>query len=193
MNLSQNTRKLTGWLFISGALNILFASFFFYWMTKERPPIPYFELKPASAKEQQPPFAIDHSNREIIRYFKTLSQEQLIAKLSNAEFVDSGYTIRDLSLACLVTFHHFDIYRALLDVSQPCQERVIAYGCKKDGKPAKVTIYPGLSDKQYEEIIRFAARERWPMTPKGLFLSLKQAKASVQGSLADAFYLTPQF
>lgn len=189
----NETRKLTGWLFISGVLNILFVSFCFYWMTRERPPIPYFELKPANSNEQQTPFAIDHSNAEIIRYFKTLSQEQLIAKLSNAELVDNGYTIRDLSLASLVTFHHFDIFRALLDVSQPSQVRVIAYGCKKDGKPAKVTVYPGLSEKQYEGIMRFAARERWPMTSKGLFLSLKNPKTKQVTSLADAFYLTPEF
>lgn len=190
---NNQARKLTGWLFISGALNILFVSFFFYWIGKERPPTPYFELKPAGIEEQQTPFAIDHSNGEVIRYFKSLSLDQLKSKLSNAEFVDSGYTVRDLSLAVLVAFHHFDLSRALLDDVQPSQTRVIAYGLRKDGKPAKVTVYPGLSDKQYASIIRFANRERWPLTPKGLFLNLKLEKNKENRSLADAFYLTPEF
>jgi len=186
-------RKLTQGLFISGALNIVLASFFFYWMIRERPPIPYFELKPAKIEEQQTPFAIDESSAEVIRYFKTLSLEQLVAKLNNSEFVESGYRKKDLALACLVTFHHFDLSRALLDDIQATQTRLISFGLKKDGKPAKVLIYPGLSEKQFESIVRFAKRERWPLTSKGLFLNLKNLKGKNQNSLAEAFYLTPEY
>lgn len=186
-------RKLTKALFISGAINIALASLFFYWMIREKPPTPYFELKPAKIEESQAPFAIDESLSEVIHYFKSLPLDQLTSKLSNSEFVESGYRKRDLALACLVTFHHFDLSRALLDDVQPAQTRVIAFGLKKDGKPAKVVIYPGLSDKQYESIIRFAKRERWPLTSKGLFLNLKNLKGKTLNSLAEAFYLTPEF
>lgn len=189
-------RKLTQCLFVSGALNIVLASFFFYWIFQERPPTPYFELKPANINEQQVPVAMDHSNGEVIRYFKTLSLHALLSKLSHAEFVDNGYTIRDLALATLVTFHHFDLRRALLDDVQPTQTRVLSFGLKKDGKQAKVFIYPGLSDKQFDSIMHFARRERWPLTSKGLFLNLKQSQKDESRNeplLADAFYLTPEF
>ncbi len=188
----KEIRKLTQCLFLSGALNIVLASFFFYGMIRERPPTPYFELKPANIDEQQVPVAMDHSNEEIIRYFKSLSFESLLTKLSHAELVESGYAVRDLALSCLVTFHHFDLRRALLDDVQPTQARILSFGLKKDGKQAKVLVYPGLSDKQFESIMRFAKRERWPLTPKGLFSNLKNKKNG-DHFLADAFYLTPEF
>jgi LysM repeat protein len=186
-------KKLTKALFFSGALNIVLISVFFYWLIRERPPTPYFELKPANIEEQQIPFAVDESSADVIRYFKTLTLEQLVAKLTNAELVESGYRTKDLALACLVTFHHFDLSRALLDDIQPTQTRLISFGLRKDGKPAKVLVYPGLSEKQYESIIRFAKRERWPLTSKGLFLNIKNTKNSRLSSLAEAFYLTPEF
>lgn len=187
----KEIRKLTQCLFLSGALNIVLASFFFYGMIRERPPTPYFELKPANIDEQQVPVAMDHSNEEIIRYFKSLSFESLLTKLSHAELVESGYTVRDLALSCLVTFHHFDLRRALLDDVQPTQARILSFGLKKDGKQAKVLVYPGLTDKQFESIMRFAKRERWPLTSKGLFSNLKHKNED--HFLADAFYLTPEF
>ncbi len=190
---NNQTRKLVAWLILSAALNIMLVSFFFYWVMRERPPTPYFELRPPNIDEQQTPFAIDHSNEEIIRYFKSLSLEQLVQKLSNSEFVENGYKIRDLSLAVLVTFHHFDLSRALLDDVQPVEIRLISFGFKKDGKPAKVLAYPGLNDKQFETLIAFAKRERWPLTPKGLFLNLKASKNKLNHTLQDAFYLTPEF
>jgi LysM repeat protein len=190
---SVQIKKLTKGLFLSGALNIILISVFFYWMIRERPPTPYFELKPANIEEQQAPFAVDESSSDVIRYFKTLTLEQLVAKLSNSELVESGYRTKDLALACLVTFHHFDLSRALLDDVQPTQSRVISFGLRKDGKPAKVLVYPGLSEKQYDSIIRFAKRERWPLNSKGLFLNLKSTKNKTLSSLAEAFYLTPEF
>lgn len=185
-------RKLTKWLFISGIFNIALASYFFYFLIRERPPTPYFESKPPKVEESQVPFAIEESNAELIRYFKTLSFDQLVAKLSSKALVDSGYTVRDLALSSLIAFHHFDLSRALLDGIWPNQTRVISYGLKKDGKAAKVLVYPGLSDKQFESIISFAKKEQWPLTPKGLFLNLKQPKNAKHG-IADAFYLTPEF
>lgn len=190
---NKQTRKLAGFLFLSGLMNIVFVSHFFYSIMRERPPIPYFEQKPANLKEQQTPFAIDHSNQEMIRRFKMESQEVLIAKLSDTEYVENGYRVCDLSLACLVAFHHFDLSRALLDDEQPRQIRYISYSLKRDGKPSKVPVYAGLSDKQFKSIIEFAKRERFPMTPKGLFLNLKTPKGRENLFLVDAFYLTPEF
>src|SRR5580700_9321537 len=125
-------RRLSWALIISGAFNITLGALFFYWFFKERPPTPYCELKPADQKQQHAPLAIDRSNHEIIRTFRKISMEHLIAQLSNLQLVENGYTQRDLALACLIAFHHFDLSRALLGEAQPEQQRVIAYAKNKD-------------------------------------------------------------
>lgn len=188
------SRRMTTLLMISGGLNIALLSLFFYWTMRERPPTPYYELKPANLQEQQSPLAIDHSNSEVIRYFRKKPFEWLVARLHNVKLVENGYTQRDLALACLVAFHHFDINRALLGLPSAEQTRSIVFGKYRDGSPAELTIYPGLTDKQYESILAFAATERWPMTSKGLFHALrKQPSNSRELSLMDAFFMSPEF
>ncbi len=189
----RRIRRLTQALIASGALNILLATLFVYWAVRERPPTPYFELKPADVREQQTPLAIDKSNSEVLRSFKTLPFEQLIAKLSSLQLVESGYTQRDLALAALIAFHYFDFSRALLGQEQPQQQRLIMLGFKPDGKPVEVTVYPGLTEAQWQAITQFAHRERWPLTAKGLFLKVRKQKQYPDTSLLDAFFLTPEF
>jgi len=186
-------RKLTQALFISGVLNIVLASLFFYWVVKERPPTPYFESKPAGKEDQQAPVAIDQSNAEMIRQFKELPMDQLISKLASKDLVENGYAQRDLALACLVTFHHFDLSRALLGLPEPTQHRAIQFGVCKDGTPSKVVAYPGLTEEQFYAIGEFAQRERWPLTSRGLFMNLRKPEGRADGSLIDAFYLTPEY
>lgn len=187
-------RRLTTALIISGALNISLLAALFYWSVRDVTPTPYFELKPANKQEQQLPIAVDHSNSEVIRYLRKMPKEQLIARLSNVQLIENGYTLRDLALACLIDFQHFDIERALLGNAQPQQKRSIQYGKRLDGKPAELTVYPGLTDKQYQAITSFATTERWPLTSKGLFLTLrKQSEGQLEPSLSDAFFMTPEF
>jgi LysM domain len=188
-------QKLTQALFISGACNILLASAFFYWWTNERPPTPYFEQKPAKEKEQQAPLAIDKSNAEIIRSFRTMPQEQLIAKLASAEMVENGYTQRDLAFACLVQFHEFDLARALAGCTVP-EKRILTYGRHREGTLAEITVYPALNDAHFLAITTFAHTEKWPLTGRGLFSKVRvQLNKSRQPdpALIDAFYLTPEF
>jgi len=187
----KQVRKLTNALILSGSFNIILLASIFYWFIKENPPTPYFEQKPPPQEEQQSPLTIDHSNGDIIRYFKTLSRDQLVAIFNNTQLVENGYSQRDLALAVLVTFHHFDLSRALLGEAQPTQHRAIAYGQHKGGKAAKVVAYPGLTDKQYEAIIHFANTEKWPLTPRGLFILLRSKNDDP--TIADAFLFTPEF
>lgn len=190
------TRRLTIALMISGGANILLVALFSYWMIRERPPTPYFELKPANILEQQAPLAIDHSNSEVIRYFRKMPLEWLVARLNNTKLVENGYTQRDLALASLVAFHNFDIDRALAvaGLASPEQKRTIVYGKYRDGRPAELVIYPGLSEKYCEAILAFASRERFPVTSKGLFLMLKkQQKESRDSATTDTFFLSPEF
>lgn len=190
---NPHVRKLTKALYISGVLNITLGSFFFYSVIRERPPTPYFELRPANNEEQQAPLAVDRSAAEVINYFKTLPMEQLISKLSNTKLVENGFSERDLALACLVTFHYFDLSRALLGHLEPSQHRAIVYGVRKDGTPSKVVAYPELTEEQFQSIIQFAATEKWPLTARGLYFALRNPLYQHNSDLIDAFFLTPEF
>lgn len=187
-------RKLTALLIISGTLNIIFIAAAFYWLIKERPPTPYFELKPANQKEQQAPLAIDHTDSEIIRYFRRMPLQWLISRLNNTGLVENGYTQRDLALASLVAFHYFDLERAFLGLPPPKEKRLIAYGKFQDGRPAEITVYSGLSDRYFAAAHQFATAERWPLTSRGLFLALqKEDKEEYDPHLLDAFFMTSEF
>lgn len=191
-NLKQ-IRKLTQFLMISVGGNILLLALFFYWLIKERPPTPYCEKKPADREAQQLPLAIEQSNSEIIRSFRLLSFNQLVGKLTNTQLVENGYTQRDLALACLIAFHHFDLARALNEPLQSLQQRKIQFGIKENKKPTEIIIYAGLTDPQFKAIIHFAKTERWPQTSKGLYSLITASAKPPESSLADAFYLTPEF
>jgi len=190
---NPQVRRIGKALFLSGTLNIVLATLLFYWVFREQPPTPYFKLKPAEQENQQIVLASGQNTSELIRHFKTLSTKQLIDMLSDTQLVENGYTQRDLTLASLVTFHYFDISRALSGLPQPSQHRAIAYGVRKDGHPSKVIVYPGLSDEQFQAIIHFAQTEKWPLTARGLFLSLAKPENRHEASMADTFYMTPEF
>jgi len=192
----EKMRHLTKLLFISGTINILLLAFLFYWVIREKPPAPYYELKPAAKQEQQPPLAIDHSNAEVLRTLRQLPLEQLSAKLTDTQLIENGYSQRDLALGCMVTLHHFDLKRALLGLQPPEQERKLVYGRTSAGKMLEIVVYPGLSDAQFQAIVHYANTERWPLTSKGLYFALKRhliKKETPDPTLVDAFLLTPEF
>jgi len=186
-------RRLMFALMASGTINIVLLSIFFYWLIKDNPSPAYFEKKPALLQEQQAPLASERGNAELVHYFRSLTFEQLVAKLSNNQLIEDGYTQRDIALACLVAFHHFDLSRALLGHELSMQQRAIAYGQLKSGQPATITVYPGLSDEQFRVIFQFIEMERWPLTSKGLFLQLKKFSDQVNLTLKDAFFMTSEF
>lgn len=186
-------RRLTQVLLVSGAINIVLLSLIFYFLIKETPPRPYFEQKPADQDEQQEPLASNQSNGEMIRSFRAIPTQQLLMKLTNSQLVENGYTQRDLALAALVAFHHFDLSRALLGQAQPSQQRKIPLGRNRRGEWVEATVYPGLSEQQFQAIIQFANTERWPLTSQGIFHHLRQKKKQHDPTLVDAFFLTPEF
>lgn len=183
-------------LIFSGILNVILMLVLVYSLMHEKPPAPYFELKPAFKNEQVPPLAMAHSNAEMVRQMRQFPMEQLIGMLNDTQLVEDGFKQRDLSLASLIAFHYFDLPRALLGLPQPEQQRPVTYGKLKNGSPAVVTLYPSLSEEQFQAIKDFANREKWPLTSQGLFLAVRQKLAKTQApdpSLIDAFYLTPEF
>lgn len=190
----RNIRKLTAFLVVSGTLNIVLVFSIFYLMVRERPPTPYFELKPANQQEQQVPLAIDRSDSEVIRYFRRMPLEWLVSRLTNTQLVENGYTQRDLALASLVAFHYFDLDRAFSVLSKPEQKRLIVYGKFSDGRSAELVVYPGLSEKHFDAVRTFASTERWPLTNRGLFLALqKEDREEYDQDLLDAFFMTSHF
>lgn len=183
-------------LFISGALNILLAVFIIYWMIREKPPAPYYESKPAARQEQLAPLALDATNAEMLRALRTLPLEQLVVKLGETAQVENGYALRDLALGCMVSLRHFNLQKALPDRQLPLQERKIVYGKTPDGKPVEVSVYPGLNDADFQLIQHFATTEKWPLTTKGLYFSIKKKffkKEEPDLSLIEAFRLSSEF
>lgn len=188
----RHIRKLTICLVISGSLNILLIASIFYWAIRERPPAPYIELKPAGAQEMT--LAAEHSDSEVIRYFRRMPLQWLISRLNNTQLIENGYTQRDLALASLVAFHYFDLDRAFAKLPKPEQMRKIVFGQFRDGRSAEIVVYPGLSDKHFEAVRVFAETEKWPLTSRGLFLALqKEEKEEYDPHLLDAFFMTPDF
>jgi len=124
------------------------------------------------------------ANRQLLSDFLKLSFSELIVYLTNREPVEEGYAKRDLALSALASAHHFHLEKAL--GLAPLQKRAVSLS-----PDMAVTLFPGLGDEQFEAIIRFAYQEKWPLTPKGLFLMLK--KCPNDASLCEAFYATPEF
>jgi LysM repeat protein len=184
-------RRLTQGLIVSGILNIVLLTLFFYWMVKETPPTPYFQLKPAENLQQIEPLADGRTNSEVLREYKQRSMEHLISVLGNRQQVEDGFTQHDLALGILVADHYFDLTRALTGLPMPSQMRVLAKAQSSNEKD--IIAYPEMSDQQTRAIVNFAKMERWPLTSKGLFIATQDPKKRDNPSLQQAFYATPEF
>ena len=174
----QQIKRLMQALALSGTVNIILMALVVFWVVRERPPIPYCVLKPA---EEQTQF-VDYDS-EALRLFTTLSIEQLITKLSDSE-LHHGVKQRDLALGCLVTFHHFDLSRALLGRQCSMKKQIIPLSSYE------IPLYSDLTDATYAAIEQFAKKERWPLTPEGLYCLLQNTEDQ---DLKEAFYFTPDF
>lgn len=187
--------QLSWALIVSGILNIGILSLFLYWVLRERPPTPYCELKPANSEQQLPPLADARDCTEVMTHLSQLSFQQLVNCLSRTQLIENGFAERDLALACLVGFHHFDIQRALLKNALPQQQRVLVWNAKGHESPINLVIYPDLTSEQYETLIHFATTESWPFSAKGLFQLLKNNKKekAFDTTLRESFFLTSEF
>ena len=185
--LIQRTRKLTQILIVSGTLNILLLATFVYSVLKEREVSVPIGLKPL-AKERPIPTV---TNEQLLRAYSMLSFQDLLLRLDNQELIEDGYTKRDLALACLVAFHHFNLERALggLEV----QKRLIPFCNAQGEEQIPLIIFPSLADFQYQAIQHYARTEKWPLTSQGLFFEIQRTSFPRDASLLEAFYLTPHF
>lgn len=176
---AKRMRVLTLGLILSGALNVaLLASFVFYVLKDKETS---FSLSLPSKGERTQEATIGSAIQSLAK----LSFRELVSYLTNRDLVEEGYTKRDLAVAALVGFHHFNLDKAL--GTPPAQKRTVALEGDK-----KIEMFPGLADDQFEAVIRYAYQEKWPLTSKGLFCLL-QKPGICDESLIQAFSLTPEF
>lgn len=176
-------------LIVSGTVNVALLGLLGYWMVKETPPVPYCSLKPADSQM----LALAPPSRtccEVVAEDKLLPLPQLISKLSDKSKIEKGYTHRDLALATFVATHHFDLNRALAHYPTPTATCRLIIETATTSHPEELPVYTGLTDLQFQAIIRYARREKYPFTPEGLFTRLQNSK---DPTLTQAFCHTPQF
>lgn len=127
------------------------------------------------------------TNTEVLEEMEKASFSTLIQMLKDEEQLEQGYRKRDLALGCLVTYHDFDLARALPGME--LERRVFAYS--ELGKV--IELIPGLDQEQLQIVYYFAKVEKWPLTSKGLFKKMKQYGESIPDSLREAFFLSKEF
>ena len=170
-------RVLTLALIFSGALNIALLATLLFFIGQDQPA--EWGISPLA-----PPAAESRlSNISYLTSLKRLHFRELVAQLTNREKVEEGYTKRDLALAVLTADQFFHLEKALGAI--PEQRRPLQLS---DGQ--LIELYPGLTDAQFDAVIRYAYQEKWPLTSKGLFAQLSK---TTEETLTRAFCATPEF
>lgn len=110
-----------------------------------------------------------------------LSFRELVSCLTNRQPLKEGYSKRDLALASLVAIHDFNLEKALAGAS-----------LEHHPLPShpQIEVFSGLTEEQFQAVIKFAYEEKWPLTSKGLFRLLQKGPDE---SLVTAFTATPEF
>ncbi len=178
----QRARFLTLFLILSGTLNIGFLSAFIYGTLKDKLAVRAYKATASSLENIE--------NEQVLKAYSRISFQDLLLRLENKEFVEQGYTRRDLALACLVGFHHFDIEKALGGTL--LQRRVVFFHGPEGNEKIELTAFAGLTDEHFEALLQFSKREKWPLTSKGIFFELSRSNSS-DPSLTEAFFCTPEF
>lgn len=179
----KKIRLLTSLLVCSVALNVgLFTSVVYSSITKK---------KASNDAPRQVSYKMTSTNAKVLNRFFLFKFEELLAELDNKVLVQDGYTYRDLSLACLVNYHYFDLERA---ISKPfLQKRSLTFIHQDGGETFELIGFPGLDDNDFQRIIAFAKRQAWPLTAEGIFLELKKGESQNIDSLTEAFCTTSEF
>lgn len=173
-------RILTLALIFSGALNIGFIASFIFSAMRDRQESLSIAL-PGKGEQK-----VASTVEQVLAHMGKLSFHELVPYLTNKEWVEQGLAKRDLALACLASFHYFNLEKALSGLPQ--QRRSISLSAD-----TQVEVYLGLNEQQFEAILRFAYEEKWPLTAKGLAAFLKKFPEERESSLVQAFCVTPEF
>jgi LysM repeat protein len=188
-NLVKQTRWLAQFLIFSVALNVGLVLTLIYTMTGQKD-----HKKEIVAVENAAPIFVDsRSMFEMLKDFRKCSFRELVDVLEDDQEVENGYSRRDLALASLVSYHFFNMEKAL--GGEMVQGRRIVFEEPEIPFTGVITVFPGVTDQHYLSIINYVDTERWPLTFEGLYALLTRQKESekIDDSLAKAFYLTDEF
>ncbi|HPE85024.1 MAG TPA: LysM peptidoglycan-binding domain-containing protein [Chlamydiales bacterium] len=172
-------------LIISVTINVGLVATLCYFAVRGKKNFTGYEM---SHHEKRPRRAsLTQTNEEVLGAFSLLAFDDLLRMLKDDSLVEEGYTKRDLALTCLVSMHHFDLDRALPHLNiKPKQATFL----DETGADLTLTFYPNMNDKHFEVIKKFAKREKYPITPEGIFRWLQ---ATPTPPLKKAFARTFEF
>ncbi len=172
---------LMQWLMFSGALNIALVISLVYAVVKNH------GTKSFRGESAVGELTIETENRsgKLLQEYTLSDYRELTESLKDKSPVNEEVSKRDLALSCLVTFYDFDISRALIGCDLQKKNLVLPSG-------ESLSLYPDLTDEQFDLILSFLKTERWPFTSKGLFNRLVES-GDGDPSLRKAFYLTKEF
>lgn len=191
-NSLRRTRALSIVLVVSGGVNVALLTFVLFWMAHDAAEAPYLEFKPAREMDALPVMSDSKGGGALVAKLQPLSRSELMERLDRTEIVENGFAERDFALGCLVSFHHFDITRALGKEVGGLQKRRMHLTLK--GKEVSLILFPGLTQSDFDAVLAFAKNEVWPLTAKGLFQTMKEQKELRSDEvLKKAFFLTPEF
>lgn len=169
-------------LFLSLTFNATLVAIIFYFCLRDA----FFPLAYEFSPQEERSAPIHFTNSDIAESYVALPFEALIAKLEEKTPIEEGYKTRDLALSALVTCHHVDVCRALAVKDLSKRSLALSNG-------VTLTLFPGLTDADFQKITKFLKDEKWPLTSKGLFLSLKKLGTKADPTLVQAMLRTPQF
>ncbi len=179
----QRARFLTQTLILSGTLNIGLLSSIIYFNLRDKMTAISYEV-PSSIKPE-------FTNEQVLRAYSRASFQDLLLRLESKDLIEEGYSKRDLALACLTAFHHFNIEKALGGIL--LQKRLVAFRNAEGNEMVELVSFVGLKDEHFEALLQFARTEKWPLTPKGVFFEISRMKMPCDPSLLEAFYCTAEF
>lgn len=184
----RRTKWLTQALIISVTLNIGLVTTFIYFVLKDKQTALAIELTPCKDAHKKEVLA---TNFQLLRAYSLLPYQELILRLEHRDLLEEGLTKRDLSLACLVAFHHFNLEKALGGIL--LQKRSIPFTNSSGQETIEIPVFPGLSDDQFQAVLQYAKTEKWPLTSQGLFYELKRSSGAYDPSLIEAFSLCSEY
>jgi len=136
-------------------------------------------------------YQLTSTNAKVLNRFFNFTFDQLLAELDNKVFAEDGYMYRDLALACLVSYHYFDIERAV--TKSNLQHRSLTFIHQDGGETFELTAFPGLDHTDFQRVHAFVKSQKWPLTSEGIFHELKKEKGENFVSLTKAFCTTSEF
>lgn len=179
---ARKIRWLKHVILLSGALNFIMLGLFFYFLIRQNPFSCQFDFAAAPPVQSAKKF----TNIETLRALATLPYDELNLKLTDQTDVEEGYEVRDLALAILVRRDHFDLVRAL-------GRRNFSTRLIKVNEKTTLALYPELKEEDFQHVVSFVEKERWPQTSQGLFRELVKQKENADPTLLQAFSITPEF